>query len=107
MSKSKISKNTKLIISVVCDAIGMLSYAIPGAGEVLDAVWAPIAGMTMFTMYGGTKGAMGGVFVAIEEAAPGIGDWIPSFTLMWLFTYVWNKDEESVEDIKHQELETK
>lgn len=106
MAKEKLNKKTKLVISIICDAIGMLSYAIPVAGEALDAVWAPIAGLTMFTMYGGTKGAMGGVFVAIEEAAPGIGDWIPSFTLMWLFTYVWSKDKE-VEEIPHQEIETK
>lgn len=106
MAKERINKNTKLIISIVCDIIGMMSYAFPVAGEVLDAVWAPVAGLTMFTMYGGKKGAMGGIFVAIEEAAPGIGDWIPSFTLMWLFTYVWSKDKD-VEDVKHQELETK
>ncbi len=91
MIKIEISKKTKLILSIILDLLGMSTYLIPVVLEPLDMLWAPIAGLIMFAMYGGTKGMLAGVFVALEEVSPGLGDWIPSFTIMWLFTYVWNK----------------
>lgn len=37
-------------------------------------------------MFGGTKGAIGGVFNFIEELLPGL-DFIPTFTITWLIQY--------------------
>lgn len=35
------NKYTKLALSLLFDAIGLLSYAIPGLGELSDMFWAP------------------------------------------------------------------
>ena len=32
-----------LIAAITIDAIGMMSFAIPGLGEAFDAIWAPIS----------------------------------------------------------------
>ena len=32
-----------LIAAITVDAIGMMSFAIPGLGEAFDAIWAPIS----------------------------------------------------------------
>ena len=74
----------KLILGLVFDAIGMLSYSIPVFAEITDIVWAPIAGFAMTMMYKGTVGKVAGVIAIIEELVPGL-DFIPSFTLTWLY----------------------
>lgn len=66
------------------DFLGYLSYAIPGIGELGDILWAPISALIFFRMFGGWKGAFGGLFNFIEELMPGL-DFIPSFTLMWIW----------------------
>ncbi len=93
MEKKKMNKSSKLVLSIIFDLLGMASYLIPGLGETLDVVWAPIAGILMFSMYGGTTGVLGGLFSTLEEASPGM-DLIPTFTLIWLYTYVWKKTPE-------------
>lgn len=87
-----------LIIGIIFDLIGMVSYLVPGFGEVIDFIWAPISGLAMFIMYRGVKGAVGGVLGAVEEFFPGL-DFIPSFTLMWFYTYFIEKKEE-IQEIK-------
>jgi len=52
-------------------------------GEVGDLFWAPVSAVIFFILFGGWKGAVGGVFNFVEELMPGL-DFIPSFTLMWL-----------------------
>lgn len=64
------------------DAIGYLTYAIPGIGELGDMVWAPISAIIFALSFGGKKGLVGGLFNFMEEALPGT-DFIPSFTIMW------------------------
>ena len=32
-----------LIAAIAIDAIGMLSFLIPGVGEAFDAIWAPVS----------------------------------------------------------------
>ncbi|RYF90189.1 MAG: hypothetical protein EOO00_09250 [Chitinophagaceae bacterium] len=59
------------------------TYTVPLLGEFADLVWAPVSGAIFFAMFGGWKGAAGGVFNFLEELLPGT-DFIPSFTLMWL-----------------------
>ena len=42
-------------------------------------------------MYPGRKGKLASVLVFLEEILPGT-DIIPTFTLMYLYTYVWKKE---------------
>ena len=67
----KSDKTSKLILSLLFDGIGMLSYIVPVFAEVTDLVWAPLAG----------------VFGFIEELVPFI-DFVPTFTITWFYTYV-------------------
>ncbi|GGZ67710.1 hypothetical protein [Algibacter mikhailovii] len=86
MNKYKI-----LLIGIVLDAIGCISYVIPGIGEFADVIWAPIAGWLMTKLYKGKPGKIAALVAFVEEAVPGL-DIIPTFTLMWLYTYVFNKE---------------
>ena len=66
----------------------MLSLLMPGIGEFTDLIWAPVAGWLMTRMYKGNPGKIAGLIAFIEEIVPGL-DIIPSFTLMWLYTYIF------------------
>ena len=44
----------------------------------------------MSEMYKGTEGRVASVLVFLEEIIP-FTDVIPTFTLMWLYTFVWKK----------------
>ena len=55
---SKNDKNTKLILSLLFDGIGMISYLFPVYGEMIDLIWAPISGVFLFLMYKGTIGKL-------------------------------------------------
>jgi hypothetical protein len=84
-------KNQKYKIlrkGLLFDAIGMATMAIPVVGPFLDIIWAPIAANQMSNMYKGETGKIASVVVFIEEILP-ITDFIPTFTLMWLYTYVY------------------
>ena len=83
-----------LVLGLLFDAVGMLSFVIPGIGEFSDLIWAPVAAWLMTRMYKGRTGQIAGVVTFIEELLPGL-DWIPSFTLMWLYTYVFTKKIEN------------
>ena len=74
-------------MGLLFDGIGMLSFAIPGIGEFSDVIWAPIAGWLMTRMYKGRIGQAAGVFTFVEELIPGM-DIVPSFTIMWIYTYL-------------------
>ncbi|MBU2951472.1 hypothetical protein KO493_12270 [Tamlana agarivorans] len=86
------NKNKKLILGIVFDAIGCLSYFFPGIGELSDIVWAPVSGWLMTKMYKGKAGRVAGVVAFVEEIMPGL-DFMPTFTLMWFYTYVFKKDK--------------
>ena len=81
-----------LILSVLFDAIGMLSYLIPFFGEFSDIVWAPISGWLMSKMYSSKQGKIAAVIQTVEELIPGF-DVIPTFTLMWIYTFVLKKQD--------------
>lgn len=83
----KSDKTSKLILSLLFDGIGMLSYVLPFFAEVTDLVWAPISGILLMTMYRGTIGKLAGFFGFIEEWVPFI-DFVPTFTITWFYTYV-------------------
>jgi hypothetical protein len=85
-------KTTKLILGIVFDLIGMLSYLIPGIAETLDVVWAPISGFLLVAMYKGYTGKVAGVIGFLEEIIP-FTDVIPTFTLTWIYQYIFKKED--------------
>lgn len=86
---TKENKYKLLLIGLLLDAVGIVtsSWVLPLVGDVADVVWAPLTAWLMTRLYKGTAGKVGGVVTFIEEIIPGV-DLIPSFTLMWLYTYV-------------------
>ena len=84
MNLEKLSKNKKLIFSLIFDAIGMIPF--------IDLIWAPISGYMMTKLYKGKAGKLAGIFTFIEEFLPGT-DFIPSFTIMWFYTYVFTSSK--------------
>ncbi|MGG8498046.1 hypothetical protein ACQY1Q_16700 [Tenacibaculum sp. TC6] len=92
-------KYQKLFLSLVLDAVGYVSFLIPGLGELSDVVWAPVSAYLMTKMYKGNKGKIAAAVTFIEEAMPGL-DVIPTFTLMWLFTYVFTSSKEPKKTIE-------
>ena len=76
-------RQPSILLCVLFDFIGYASYSIPVLGEFADIIWAPVSGLIFFMLFGGWRGAMGGVFSFVEELLPGT-DFIPSFTIMWL-----------------------
>lgn len=83
----KENKWRNLLLGFLLDGIGMLSFVIPGIGEFSDVIWAPISGWLMTRIYKGRVGQVAGVVAFVEELLPGF-DFIPSFTLMWIYTYL-------------------
>lgn len=83
----KNNKSSMLILSLLFDAIGMLTYLVPVFGEVTDVFWAPISAILLIFMFKGTAGKLAGVFGLIEELLPFV-DVIPTFTITWFYTYV-------------------
>ena len=68
-----------LWLCILLDIIGMLSYIIPGMGEWMDTVWAPISACLFGLLFGGTKGT---IIAFLEEALP-FTDIIPTFTITY------------------------
>lgn len=100
MSKTKENKYKHLLLGLLFDAIGMLSFAIPFIGDFADIIWAPIAGWLMTRLYKGKIGQAAGLVTFVEEIIPGL-DIIPTFTIMWLYTYVFKGSKKGkVIDIK-------
>ena len=90
MNLDQLSKNKKLALSVLFDIIGFITF--------IDIIWAPASAYLMTSMYKGKKGKVAGIISFIEEIIPGL-DIIPTFTIMWFYTYVFNKSEEKVIEI--------
>ena len=84
------NKYVLLFLSLLFDAMGMLSFAVPILGESFDVIWAPTAAFLIFKMYKGTEGKIAGAVTFIEEALPGL-DLIPTFTLTWIYKFLINK----------------
>ena len=83
------NKYKKLALSIIFDAIGFIPF--------IDVVWAPVSAYLMTKMYKGKEGKIAAVFSFIEEALPFL-DVIPTFTIMWIYTYVFKG--ETAEKIK-------
>jgi hypothetical protein len=84
------------------DIVGMSTMFIPIIGPFIDIIWAPYAAIKMNEMYDGNQGKIASIIVFIEEILP-ISDYIPTFTLMWFYTFVLAPKKES--EVKTIELE--
>lgn len=84
---------SKLLIGLLLDGIGMISFSIPFLGEFSDVVWAPIAAFIMSRMYKGRVGRVASILTFVEEILP-FTDMIPSFTITWIYTYFFQKEKE-------------
>ena len=85
-------KQRNLFLGILFDVIGMLTYLVPFLGEFADTIWAPVSGILLAIMYKGTIGKVGGVIEFFEELFP-FTDFIPTFTLTWIYTYVIKNQE--------------
>jgi len=95
----RLFRDKTLIKGLAYDLAGMATMAIPFVGPFLDLFWAPYAAKKMSEMYPGRKGKIASVLVFLEEILPGT-DIIPTFTLMYLYTYVWKKEPARVQVIE-------
>jgi hypothetical protein len=88
-------KYKKLALGILFDALGYVSFIFPP----FDFVWAPLSAYLMTKLYKGRKGKIAAAITFVEEALPFL-DIVPTFTLMWLYTYVFNKEKiETIIDI--------
>ena len=78
------NKRPPLWLCLLLDAIGMISYFIPAWGEWIDALWAPIAALLFYLLFGGKTAAIGSVITLLEEALP-FTDFLPLVTIMYLW----------------------
>ena len=80
----------KLVLGILFDALGYVSFIFPP----FDFIWAPLSAYLMTKLYKGKSGKIAAAITFVEEALPML-DVIPTFTLMWLYTYVINKEKVS------------
>ncbi|SDH97623.1 hypothetical protein [Myroides phaeus] len=83
-------RNRQLVIGILMDILGCITYVIPGIGEIADVVWAPVSAYILAKMYPGKIGKVGAIVNFIEELSPGF-DFIPTFTITWVYTYIVKK----------------
>lgn len=102
----KINNKKVFIKGLIYDGIGMASVSIPLIGPLLDLAWAPYAAKKMSEMYPGKKGKLASIIVFLEEILP-FSDVIPTFTLMYLYTYVWRRDGVNTRKIINAEVLSK
>jgi hypothetical protein len=70
--------------SILFDALGYVSLVFPP----FDFIWAPLSAYLMTKLYKGKEGKIAAIISFIEEALPFL-DVVPTFSLMWLYTYVF------------------
>ena len=83
-------KHKKLALGILFDALGYVSFIFPP----FDFIWAPLSAYLMTRLYKGKKGKIAAAITFVEEALP-MMDVIPTFTLMWLYTYVFTKEKDT------------
>lgn len=87
-------KYKKLLISIFLDGVGMLSFVIPGLGEFIDIVWAPLSAYLILKLYSGTFAKVASLISFGEEAGFFGTDLLPTFTLSWIYEQVFVKSNE-------------
>ncbi len=90
IQQKKEKKYLLLVLSLLFDAVGMLSFMVPGVGEFSDVIWAPVSALLLYKMYKGVEGKIGGTISFFEEIIPGL-DIIPTFTLTWVYKFLIKK----------------
>ena len=85
------NKYKKLALGIVFDAIGFIPF--------LDIVWVPLSAYLMAKMYPGKKGKIAAAITFVEEALPFL-DIIPTFTIMWLYTYVFESTKDKIVEVE-------
>jgi len=75
---------------MLCDGLGMVSLVFPP----FDFLWAPLSAYLMTRLYKGRAGKVAAVVSFVEEALPWL-DIVPSFTLMWIYTYLFNPEKKT------------
>jgi len=70
--------------SILFDALGYVSLVFPP----FDFIWAPLSAYLMTKLYKGKEGKIAAIISFVEEALP-LLDVVPTFSLMWLYTYVF------------------
>ena len=83
-------KHKKLALGILFDALGYVSFIFPP----FDFIWAPLSAYLMTRLYKGKKGKIAAAITFVEEALP-MMDVIPTFTLMWLYTFVFTKEKDT------------
>ena len=81
----------KLALGIVFDAIGMIPF--------LDLLWAPLSAYLMTKMYPGKKGKIAAAISFVEEALPFL-DFVPTFSIMWLYTYVIESTKDKIVEVE-------
>ena len=90
MNLDQLSKSKKFGLSILFDVIGFITF--------IDIIWAPVSAYLMTNMYKGKKGKIAGFISFVEEIIPGL-DIIPTFTIMWFYTHVFNQEEEKIIEV--------
>jgi len=83
------SKYKKLLLSILLDLVGILSYLMPGVTEYIDVVWAPLSAFLITKIFKNKISKYAAVVSFIEEALP-FTDVFPTFTLTWLISYLFD-----------------
>ncbi|MGV8141209.1 MAG: hypothetical protein ACP5NW_02075 [Candidatus Woesearchaeota archaeon] len=89
MNKKDDTKWVELVISIVVDGIGMISYAFPILGELSDIIWAPISMIITGMLH---KNVWFITFNGVEEVLP-FTDMIPTVTMNWFYYHYIQKGE--------------
>ena len=84
-------KYKKLLLSIILDLVGLI--------PLIDIIWAPLSGHIMSKIYKGNKGKIAGIISFIEEIIP-YSDFIPTFTIMWIYNFVFLNNNESTKKKK-------
>ncbi|WP_456424664.1 hypothetical protein [Lutibacter sp.] len=81
-----------LLLGILFDGVGMLSFVIPFVGEFSDVIWAPLSAYLIYKMYQGIEGKIGSLVSFVEEAGIFGTDLLPTFTLTWIYKYLIKKE---------------
>jgi hypothetical protein len=86
-SRYRAAKYSALVQSLIIDALGMLSYALPGMFEVTDVAIAPLLAIWIWALHRNSVAAAIGF---AEELLP-FTDVVPTATITWFYRFVLNE----------------
>ncbi len=93
-------KQPSLQFCLAMDAIGCIPFlALPLLGEAFDMIWAPVSAVIFYFAFGKRKALFGAAFSMIEEMIPFL-NFVPTFTIAWLWQKYIVRDANKVVVIK-------